>query len=191
MHEAVAKACSPHLSDRSANRFWQFDTSLADKVKPLKKRRYKGTRQDIARFLGREGTIERFTFRQTVPHPGHEEFSPPTQAQYSAINAFYQECCETRSQAHTMLCARDYAEDVARARKYDEGRTRFLSICTAAFILSDKNLRSVLVSWNASNRSSHYGLSRRSTYLKAHKSVTTFTSDLIDDMRGDGSEMFG
>jgi hypothetical protein len=103
---------------------------------------------------------------------------------------FFLEPCETRFQANTLLCARDYAEVIARAYSLTAPRGRFIWLCTAAFILSDKELRSLVRSWNTSHRGCS-GASARGAYLRCYKRAAEFASKLVDDMRGCGSEIFG
>lgn len=100
----------PASTDRVTTRSWELDLSLAGGVHLRKKRPTKHKRQQIARYLGREGTIERFALRQTIPQYDINGAEPPTQAQYGAVMDFYLEPCETRWQASTLLSARDYSE---------------------------------------------------------------------------------
>ena len=162
----------------------------AGKVYSPKRRPTKHQRQRIAQFVGRDGTVERFAIRQTLPFRGYDAFCPPSQAQYGAVSAYYHECCETRFQAHTMLCARDYASGIAADFSFTEPRRDFIGLCTAAFILADPDLRSLAVAWNAG----HHGLSPSlagGAHKRGYTRVTKFASGLISDMRAAGSEIFG
>lgn len=186
----MAEVDTPQIADRIATRDWQLDLSAAGQVKSPKLRPANRRRQKIASYVGREGDIESFLIRQTIPYPGYEAFCPPSQAQYGAVMNFYLEACETRFQANTMLSARDFAEDVTRRFSFTVARKRFIWICTAAYILSDSDLRSLARTWNISNQ----GLtaaSSRGAYLKCYNKVAKFASKLVDDMRGAGSEIFG
>ncbi|MBO9712485.1 hypothetical protein [Sphingomonas sp.] len=188
----MSEAHAPQVEDRVTHRHWELDLSLAGKVKPPKKRRYKARRQQIVRFLGQDGSIERFAIRMTIPYPGYEAFNPPSQAQYSAVMDYFQECCETPFQASTMLSARDYAEAVADRFSFTAPRRRLIALSTAAFILSDREVRALVRSLNIATRSGKYsGPARRSAHVGCYKRVTGFASKLIDDMRGEGSEIFG
>jgi hypothetical protein len=64
-------ASSP-VADRTTTRSWELDLSLAGKVYSPKQRPANRKRQKIARFVGRDGTIERFTIKQTIPFCGCE-----------------------------------------------------------------------------------------------------------------------
>ena len=178
------------IEDRVATRTWELDLSLAGKVYSPKRRPTKRRRQGIAHFVGCEGTIERFAIQQTIPYRGHEAFSPPTQAQYGAVMDLYLECCETRYQAATLLSARDFAEHVARDFSFTTERRRLIWLCTSAYILSDKDLRSLTRTWNISHRG-HSPASARGAYLRCYKRVSKFARQLVDDMRATGSQIFG
>ena len=174
--------------DRVTTRFWQIDLTTAGKVYSPTKRPRKHRRQKIASFMGREGDVEKFAICQTLPYRGYEGECYPTQRQYGAVMDFYLECCETRAQAHTMLCARDYAQIVSQSQRFTAPRREFIWLSTAAFLLADMELRSRVVSWNArSNSSMEVGITGQRPYKRA----TTFVSQLISDMRGQGSEIFG
>jgi hypothetical protein len=82
-------ADTPLLEDRVLTRSWELDLSAAGKVRPSATKPSRRKQQQIARFEKREGTIERFSFRQTIPHPQHEAFSPPSQLQYGAVSDFF------------------------------------------------------------------------------------------------------
>ena len=182
-------ALSP-VSDRVTTRLWELDLSLAGKVRPPKKRPANRRRQKIARFIGREGTIERFEVRQTIPYCGYEVECPPSQAQYGAVCDFFVEVCETRFQANTLLSARDYAGIVSQGFPFTAPRRHLIWLCTTAFILSDKELRSLVRTWNISHRG-RSGVSARGAYLRCYKKIAKFASRLVDDMRGTGAEIFG
>jgi hypothetical protein len=187
-----SEALFSQVEDRVTTRFWELDLSLAGKVYSPKKRPANRKRQNIARYLGREGTVERFAIRQTIPYCGHEVFCPPSQAQYGAVCDFFVESCETRSQAHTLLSAREYAEMIASRFSFTAPRRHLISLCVAAFILSDRDLRSIVNTWSIARWSkglSGFGSAR--AYQRTNKLVTKFASKLIDDMRGAGSEVFG
>lgn len=180
----------PLIADRVTTRHWELDLTLAGSVRSPKTRPANRKRQNIVRFVGREGTVERFTIRQTIPYCGYEVECPPTQAQYGAVCDFFAETCETRFQASTLLSARDYALMVTSAYPFTVHRKRFLSVGTTAFILSDKDLRSLVRAWNISQRgNSNAPVS--ATYARCFKKVSKFASKLIDDMRGSGAEIFG
>lgn len=182
----------PGVSDRITTRFWELDLSLAGKVYTPKGRTKRLWRQSIASFVGREGSIERFEFRQTIPYCGYETECPPSQAQYGAVCDFYLEPCETRSQAKTMLSAREYAELVADGYSFTAPRKRLLALCTAAFILSDRETRSIVKAWSIARWSgSIAGFGYARTYGAVNKKVQTFAARLINDMRRDGAEIFG
>jgi len=191
--ELVPEPPTPNCSDRVTTRHWELDLSLAGKVYTPKNRVKRMWRQSIASFVGREGTVERFEFRQTIPYCGHEAECPPTQLQYGAVCDFYVEPCETRSQAHTLLSARDYALEVASGHSsFTAPRKRLLALCTAAFILSDREMRSVVKSWSIARRSERIaGFGYARTYRDVNKKVRTFAERLINDMRRDGAEIFG
>ena len=113
-------------------RTWEVDLRRAGIVSERKNRPVKRNRQQIVRFLGREGTVERFAIRQTMPPSTIEPSVYPTQAQYGAVTDFFVEGCETRWQANTLLCARDYSEIVARHFSFPRERRQFLWVCIAA-----------------------------------------------------------
>lgn len=182
----------PQVEDRVTTRSWELDVSLAGKAYTPKNRLKRLWRQSVAKFVGSEGTTERFEFRQTIPYCGCEVECPPTQSQYGAVCDFYMETCETRSQAHTLLSAKDYAEQIAARYSFTVPRRRLLSLCTAAFILSDREMRSVVKTWSIarwSGRISGFGHAR--TYRDVNKQVQTFAERLINDMRRDGASIFG
>ena len=188
--ESVTNGASLQAVDRVVTRTWELDLALAGKVYSPKVRPAHRKRQRIARFAGREGTVERFTFRQTMPNYGYEVFAPPTQAQYGAVLDFFLEPCESRYEASTLLCARDYAEAVAEGFRFTQARKEFIRLCTAAFILDDKELRSVTRTWNIAHRDRSPS-SGTGAYLRCYRKVAKFASRLVDDMRGEGSEIFG
>jgi hypothetical protein len=102
------------------------------------------------------------------------------------------EPCETRSQAHTLLSAKEYAEEIATGYSFTAPRKRLLSLCTSAFILSDREMRSIVSTWSIarwSGRIAGFGYTR--TYRDVNKKVQTFAARLINDMRRDGAEIFG
>jgi hypothetical protein len=182
----------PRVEDRLTACMWEIDLALAGKARPPAKRPARRKRQKIARFEGREGTVERFSFRQTVPHPQHEAFSPPSQAQYGAVCDFFADVCETRSQAATLLSARDYAEIVSKSFPFTAPRRRFIWICSTAFILSDKELRSRVRAWDIRCwREGSSDIACGIAFHKPFKQVTKFAQKLIKDMRSQGAEIFG
>lgn len=183
-------AKTPIGEDRSATRLWQLDLAHAGKVYSPKQRPTKHRRQRIAHFVAREGTVERFAIRQTVPFPGYDAFCPPSQAQYGAVSAFYQECCETRFQAHTMLCARDYASAISADFAFTEPRREFIWVCAAAFVLANPELRSLAVAWNAAHQGRSPKLASGGR-KRCYDRIAKFTAGLVKDMRAAGSEIFG
>lgn len=190
--DPFAEPAIPNCADRLTTRTWDLDLSLAGKVYTPKNRTKRLWRQSIARFAGREGTIERFEIRQTIPYCGHEVESPPSQSQYGAVCDFYVEPCETRSQAHTLLSAREYAEEIAAGHSFTAPRRRLLAVCTAAFILSDLEMRSIIKTWSIARwRGRIAGFGHARTYRDVNKKVQTFAARLINDMRRDGAEIFG
>lgn len=180
------------VEDRVTTRTWELDLSLAGKVYSPKKRPTKHRRQQIARFVERDGLIERFAIRQTIPHPGYDAECPPSQSQYGAVADFFVEGCETRSQAKTLLSARDYAAAVIRAAPFTAPRRHFIWLCATAFILADKDLRSRVRAWNIACFSKGYSdISVGIANHKPYKLVSGFASKLIDDMRAQGAQIFG
>ncbi|MEO7690921.1 MAG: hypothetical protein ABIS51_16690 [Sphingomonas sp.] len=163
---------------------------MAGTVRSPKTRPANRRRQKIARFVERDGTVERFTFRQTIPYCGHEVECPPSQAQYGAVMDFFLEPCETRFQASTLLSARDYAAEVAGGFSFNASRKHLLWLCTTAFILSDKELRSLVRAWNISHRG-YSPAAARGVYLRCYKKVAKFADKLVDDVQGTGAEIFG
>jgi hypothetical protein len=188
----LAAEIVPHVEDRATDRIWEIDLALAGKARPSAIRPAKRKRQKIARFEGREGTVERFSFRQRFPHPQHEAFSPPSQAQYGAVCDFFADVCETRSQAATLLSARDYAEIVSKSFPFTAPRRRLIWICATAFILSDKELRSRVRAWDIRCwREGSSDIACGIAFHKPFKQVAKFAQRLIDDMRSQGAEIFG
>ena len=179
----------PDTSDRVVSRIWEWDSSSAGTAKSPKKRPANRKRQKIVSFLGQDDGIERFAIVQTVPYCGYEEPCPPSQAQYTAAVQFYMEGCESRFQAHTILCARDYEEVIAKSLPITGYRREFLWFCIAAFILSDRDLRARVRAW--SDKSGFGGIASGIATHRPYKKVTLFASKLIDDMRGCGSTVFG
>lgn len=178
--------------DTIITRTWEVDLSQAGVVSLRNQRPIKLKRQQIVRFLGREGTVERFTIHQTMPSSAIEPNVYPTQAQYGAVTDFFVEGCETRWQANTLLCARDYSEIVAKHFSFPRERRRFLWVCIAAFILGDGDLRSQVRAWVIASRSRAFGdIESGIAHQKPFKRSEAFTLKLIKDMRAAGSEMFG
>lgn len=176
------------VNDRVTTRIWELDLSTAGKVYSPTKRPTKHRRQNIASFLGREGDVEKFAIRQTLPYRGYEGEAYPSQRQYGAVMDFYLECCETRFQANTMLSARDYAKVVSQTPNFTAPRREFIWLSTAAFLLAEKDLRSRVRSWSArSYPSVQLGIANDPLYKCASK----FVSRLVSDMRAQGSEIFG
>lgn len=174
--------------DRVATRILELDLSLAGKVTPPKRRPAKRHRQQVAHFLGREGAVERFAIRQTIPYPGYEAEAPPNQAQYGAVLDFFLEPAETRYQANLLLSARDFAGEVAQRWSYNAYRRRLIWICSAAYILSDTKLRSRVRTWNIARRSPR---SRADAYGAQFRLVSKFADRLVADMQAAGAKIFG
>ncbi|WP_340266137.1 hypothetical protein [Sphingobium mellinum] len=188
----MTQAESSAVADRVTTRPWELDLSLAGSVHLRTKRPTKHKRQKIACFLGREGTIERFALRQTIPQYDIDGAELPTQAQYGAVMDFYLEPCETRWQASTLLSARDYAEVVARRFSFTAARRKFIWTAAAAFILADADLRSRVRAWNIARRNDGFGdISAGIANHKPYKRIDAFAVKLVDDMRAAGSEIFG
>ncbi len=185
----VEEVPSPTKADKSTTREWALDLSEAGVVKSPKIRPANRRRQKIARFIGREGTIEQFTIRLTIPYRGYEADCPPSDAQASAVFGYYSEPCETRHQANVMLCARDYAGEVARDFPFTTPRKVFIMHCVSAFILENPDLRSRVQSWNIRNGPGNMACGIGGH--KPYKVARTFAEKLIDDMRGAGSFIFG
>lgn len=187
--EAISTDRPSVVADRVTTRVWELDLSLAGRVYSPKTRPAKRMRQSIGRFIGRDGSVERFSIRQTIPYCGYEVQCLPSQAQYGAVCDFFMDGCETRFQAHTMLSARDYAEMVAKSSgsSFTAPRRRFIWICAAAFILNDKELRSRVRSWSEANWSKGWSASGR----RFEKTMAKFAGAVIDDMRAEGAEIFG
>jgi hypothetical protein len=185
----MSEGAFPNVVDRVTTRSWETDLSLAGNIYRRKIRPANRRRQKIVRFIDRDGEIERFEILQTLPYCGYEEPCPPSQAQYTAVSAFFMEGCETSFQAKTLLCARDYAHAVAKSFPFTGHRQEFLWFCIAAFILSDKDLRSRVTSWAI--KTSFYVIETGISNHKPYKHIHLFASKLIDDMRGSGSEIFG
>ena len=141
--------------------------------------------------MGRDGSVERFSVRQTMPHPGYAIHSPPSQAQYGAVTDFFVECCETQHQAKTLLSARDYASAVIHDAAFTAPRRRFLWLCATAFILADKDLRSQVRAWSRARYFEDAHIATGIVHEKPYKIVSKFTARLIDDMRAQGAQIFG
>lgn len=176
-------------ADRTTTREWHFDLSRAGAVRSPKVRPANRRRQKIARFGVRDGDVETFTIRQTVPYRGYEAECPPSPAQYIAVLGYFLEPSETRHQANVMLCARDYAAEVARGFSFTAPRKEFISLCVSAFILGNPELRSRVQAWNIRNGPGNIACGIASH--KPYKTARTFAEKLIDDMRGSGSLIFG
>ena len=188
----MPETTTPEITDRVTTRTWELDLALAGRVYSPKIRPARRKRQQIVRFVGREGTIERFTIRQTIPHPGYEAPCPPSQSQYGAVCDFFAEPCETSSQAKTLLSARDYAEVVARSFSFTAARWDLIWHCTAAFILSDTDLRSRVKAWSIASWKNGYGeIAAGIGNHKPYKRIEQFARKLVDDMRGAGAAIFG
>lgn len=182
----------PQVTDRLSSRLWELDLTLAGQIRTPKKRRYKAKRQEIVRFVRREGSIERFSIRQTLPYCGYEVPHPPSQAQYTAVMKYFGECCETPFQASTMLSARDYAQAVAASFRYGPARGHLLALGTAAFILADEETRALVRSPHIASRTAGpVAVKRGGAHASCYQRVYRFASALIDDMRGDGADAFG
>lgn len=177
------------VRDNVTTRAWSVDLAMEGKVKSPKLRPANRRRQKIVKFVKREGSIEEFSILSTMPYCGHETESPPSQAQYGAVANFFAEVCETRFQATTLLSARDYALVIAKNYQFTGERGRFLWFCITAFILSDKDIRARVRSWNI--RNAHGDLHVGILHHKAYKPVSKFAFRLIEDMRGVGAEIFG
>ncbi len=176
------------VSDRTTKREWSIDLREAGKARAFSKLPTKHRRQRITTFLEREGDIEHFAIRQTLPYRGYEGEAYPSQAQYGAVADFYLQCCETRFQAHTMLCARDYARVIASQWKFTAPRRELIWLSVAAYILSDRDLRARIRSWNArANMHIETGIANHPPFKKMHK----FVGKLVADLQSQGSTIFG
>lgn len=176
-------------ADNTTTRLWDIDLSVAGKVYSRKTTPTNRVRQKIVCFLGREGDIERFSVAQTVPIRGDESAELPTPAQTAAVSEFFLECCETRFQAHTMLCARDYASVVANKIAFPKARRHLIWLGTAAFILSKRDLRESVRSWILN--SGYGGIETGIAYHRPYKLASSFALKLVDDMRSSEAEIFG
>lgn len=170
-------------------RHWELDLSDAGNVSRRKTRSAKRVRQKLVRFLGREGNIERFSVAQTVPVRADERSDLPTPSQISAVSEFFLVCCATRFQAHTMLCARDYAAIVASGITFPKARRHLIWLGAAAFILSKKDLRESVRSWTSN--SGYGGIEAGIACHRPYKLTAEFAHKIIEDMRGSGSDIFG
>lgn len=179
---------APLIEDRVTRREWQIDTAVAGAVYMRTERPAKRRRQKIVRYLGRDGTVEQFEIIQTIPYPGHEEWSPPTQAQYTAVMDFFLEPVETKYQANTLLSARDFAESIAKGYSFSAYRRRLIWLATTAFILGDRTHRSRVRAWGIKNWNSRYSAT---VDVVGRKAISGFADKLVDDMRGAGSTIFG
>ena len=182
-------ADKPTTRDRVFTREWSIDLAEAGLVRSPKKRPAKRQRQKIARFVGRDGDVETFALRQTIPYTGYEAECPPSQLQYGAVFDFFAEPCETRFQANTLLCARDYSAVVARTFSFTPPRREFIWRCVAAYILDSTDLRSRVKAWNI--KSGFGDISSGIAYHRPYKDCLKFAAKLVDDMRGSGSQIFG
>lgn len=181
-----------YITDRATTRVWELDLTTAGKVRSLNARPANRKRQRIVRFVGREGMIERFAIIQTIPYCGHEMDCPASQAQYGAVCDFFEEPCETSFQATTLLSARDYAEEISSGFSFTRPRKRLIWLCTSAFILADKELRSFARAWHIGrDRRGSAAHSSSASYRRLYSRVSTFASKVVDDMRGEGAEIFG
>lgn len=157
------------------------------KTRPANRRR-----QKITRFLGRAGEVESFTVNQTFPVVGSLANDPASPRQIEAVQLFYGAEPNTRWQAHTMLCARDYGMEVSRWHPYTAIRRMVIGVSVAAYILSDVKLRDDVRRWcEARYREASPGISSGIANHRPYKVANEFARKLIDDVRGAGAETFG
>lgn len=180
------------MSDRRVRRSWSLDLSQAGKTPALANRPPKAERQHIVSFEGREADEERFSFWLTFPDDECNAEIPPTQKQYDAVLDFYGEGPATRAQAGYLISAWFYADEIRSARnfKFSAARRRLIHIATSAYILSHPEFRRRVRAWSQftwREPSQAVRIERTTPYQPALQ----FASDLIADMQGAGSEIFG
>jgi hypothetical protein len=99
-------------ADLVAPRLVRFDLTQAGSVYLRAARPANRRRQRLIRFAGRDGDDELYAFEQTFAVIGTTGRYPASSAQLAAVRDYFGEEFPddaTGWQAHTMLCARDYA----------------------------------------------------------------------------------
>jgi hypothetical protein len=188
MVETLLRPYADQIDDLRSYRDFEINV-VADKS--VSKKGRARARQTVVSFESRSGSVERFAVWQTFPDPGPGNFVPATQAQYEAVANFFQFCTENAFQAGMLLSARDYAINIAQRLKYDNGTKDLLTVATAAFILSEKEIRQLVRSHSLSLRSTSFIFRQKPVYRRAEKRVLKFVEDAVDNLRRDGSFAFG
>lgn len=180
------------MVDHIVQRNWSLDLDEAGKVKPLVERPGKGPRQDIARFDGRSGTEEHFSYRLTLPLEEYDPELPPSRKQYDTVCDFYGEGPCSSLQAACLISAWYYAEEIRSVERFrfSAPRRRLIHLATSAFILSVPAVRRSVRAWseNGWRNPSAASIIERS---RPYATVMQYAHDLIADMQGAGAEIFG
>lgn len=131
-------------ADLMAPRLVRFDLSQAGGVYRRAARPANRRRQKLIRFEGRDRDDELYAFEQTFAVIGTTGRYPASSAQLTAVRDYFGEEFPddaTGWQAHTMLCVRDYAWSVVRAMNFTAPRRRLLARFAAAYLCTDRQLR--------------------------------------------------
>lgn len=180
------------MTDRRIRRNWALDLTLAGKQPLLAARPLRAERQHVVLFEGREGRDERFSFWLTLPNDDDDPQTPPTRKQYEAVSEFYGEGPATWMQAEYLMAAWYYADEIRSVRNFGftAPRRRLIHVATAAFILSQPELRRKVRGWSAL-RWRDPGRAVRIQRTRPYEPAMLFAADLIADMQGAGADIFG
>lgn len=177
--------------DRIVMHIVSLDLSKAGKARPRKVIPSRRRRQKIIGFSGRDGDVEEFWLRQTIPWIGCQWPNLATPAQIAKVERLFAHTPVTSLQANTMLSAFDYACEVSQQFPFTAARRSIITTGVAAFILSDRRLRDSVRMWNKRTweAETHIasGIANQAPYKKAQK----FAEKMIEDIRSAGGEVFG
>lgn len=177
--------------DRILTHRISLDLAKAGKVRPRKTSPSNRRRQKMIGFFGREGNVEEYWLRQTIPWVGCQWPNRPSSAQIAEVERLFAHTPVTSLQANTMLSAFDYACEISQQFPFTAPRRSIITTGVTAFILSDRQLRDSVRMWNkhAWETGTHIasGIANHGPYNKARK----FAERMIEDIRSAGGEVFG
>lgn len=179
----------PGANDRIANLRIRMDLSQLRTGYIRKKRPAPDYHQRIVQLAGKEGDVETFDMRITIPGLRPQDERECTLKQANAVRIFYDQSIETMYQANIMLTARDFAHQLAGEFSFSAERKALIWLATAAYILSKPKLRHAIRTWTLSGEPG-LDLDDLPQHM-SRKRCVEFGHKFVSDMRGNGSRIFG
>jgi hypothetical protein len=177
--------------DRIVTQIVSLDLSECGKVRQRKASLSNRRRQRMIGLSGRQGNVEEYWLRQTIPWVGCQWPNLATPAQIAKVERLFDHTPVTSLQANTMLSAFEYACEVAVSFSFSAPRRWIITTGVAAFILSDQSLRDSVRRWNQSAWEAGTHLASGIANHRPYKKAQTFAEKMIEDIRSAGGEVFG